>query len=207
MWVGFPEIYLLSIENSQLYSSDDFIFSVKEDLSSSSKDIFDGMSEYCLYLDVKNHKSIMLFLEKFQKFIETGKLYVVTPIPSLTLLGIKLEKFPIHATFFGIDEFALITSKRFNTRLETPEFPAQISPLESFFKARGLRDNHINLLLLLADGLTNAEMAKRLQLSEKGIESALSRLAIRLDAESPNTNTYNQRVLILRRYAQLIGII
>lgn len=207
MWVGFPEIYLLSIENSQLYSSDDFFFSVKEDLSSSSKDIFDGMSEYCLYLDVKNHKSIMLFLEKFQKFIETGKLYVVTPIPSLTLLGIKLEKFPIHATFFGIDEFALITSKRFNTRLETPEFPAQISPLETFFKTGGLTDNHINLLLLLADGFTNAEMAKRLQLSEKGIESALSRLAFRLNAESPNTNTYNQRVLILRRYAQLIGII
>jgi hypothetical protein len=50
-------------------------------------------------------------------------------------------------------------------------------------------------------------MAKRLQLSEKGIESALSRLAFRLNAESPNTNTYNQRVLILRRYAQLIGII
>ena len=35
MWVGFPEIYLLSIENSQLHSIDDFIFSVKEDLSSS----------------------------------------------------------------------------------------------------------------------------------------------------------------------------
>jgi DNA-binding CsgD family transcriptional regulator len=149
----------------------------------------------------------MLFLEKFQKFIETGKLYVVTPIPSLTLLGIKPEKFPIHATFFGIDEFALITSKRFNTRLEKLEFPAQISPLETFFKTGGLTDNHINLLLLLADGFTNAEMAKRLQLSEKGIESALSRLAFRLNAESPNTNTYNQRVLILRRYAQLIGII
>jgi len=207
MWVGFPEIYLLSIENSQLYSSDDFIFSVKEDLNSSSKDIFDGINEYCLYLDVKNYRSIMLFLEKFQKFVGTRRLYVVTPIPSLTLLGIKLEHFPSQATFFGIDEFALITSRKFNARLETPEFPAQISPLENFFKAGRLTDNHINLLLLLADGLTNAEMAKRLQLSEKGIESALSRLAIRLDAESPNTNTYNQRVLILRRYAQLIGII
>jgi DNA-binding CsgD family transcriptional regulator len=207
MWIGFPEIYLLSIENSQLYSKNDLIFSVKEVPNSSRKDIFDGASEYCLYLDVKNYKSIMLFLEKFQKFIATRKLYVVTPIPSLAILGIKPEKFPSQATFFGSDEFALITSKRFHARLEVPEFPAQISPPEIFFKTGGLTDNHVNLLLLLADGLTNAEMAKRLKLSEKGIESALSRLAIRLNAESPNTNTYNQRVLILRRYAQLLGII
>jgi DNA-binding NarL/FixJ family response regulator len=55
----------------------------------------------------------------------------------------------------------------------------------------------------VAEGLTNAEIARRRQVSERAVEQMMRRIAQRL--ELPADSTFNQRVQLTRAYLEMTG--
>lgn len=66
-----------------------------------------------------------------------------------------------------------------------------------------LTDLQVELLRMVADGLTNSEIAKRRVVSERSVETGLARIARKLDID-PQAGE-NPRVLLTQAYYQLIG--
>lgn len=66
-----------------------------------------------------------------------------------------------------------------------------------------LSDSQIELLRLLATGCSNAEIARKMWLSEPGIDKALARLAKVLNIESESS--HNRRVLLVQEYYRRTG--
>jgi DNA-binding NarL/FixJ family response regulator len=67
----------------------------------------------------------------------------------------------------------------------------------------GLTNGQCELIRLIAQGLSNKEIARSKFVTVKSVENSISRLAKKLDFKDENTNS--QRVLIARRYFQMIG--
>lgn len=67
----------------------------------------------------------------------------------------------------------------------------------------GLTDSQIEVMRLVAAGYSNAEIAKRLWLTEAAVNRAITRLVKHLRLEV--TKELNARVLIAREYSSLIG--
>ena len=66
-----------------------------------------------------------------------------------------------------------------------------------------LSDPLVETLMMLAQGLTNAEIAKRRFVSEKAVEQAIARLARHFDI--PQEPASNTRVLLTRTYLRMTG--
>lgn len=69
----------------------------------------------------------------------------------------------------------------------------------------GLSDQQIEIMRLIAAGLTNAEIAKRRVINERSVEKAIARLARHFDL--PASRETNQRVLLSQMYFQLTGAV
>lgn len=67
-----------------------------------------------------------------------------------------------------------------------------------------LTDIQIEVLRLLAEGLSNAEIAKRRVVSEKSVEVAIARIAKTLNL--PKDATRNQRVHMAKAYFEALGM-
>lgn len=68
---------------------------------------------------------------------------------------------------------------------------------------RKLSDNQVDIMRLVAEGLSNAEIARRRILTEAAVEKAITRLIKQLEL-SPSKDE-NARVLITQAYFSLIG--
>ena len=66
-----------------------------------------------------------------------------------------------------------------------------------------LTDTQMELLRMVASGLTNAEIARRRSVTERAVETALARILRKLGVEADSGE--NSRVLLLQAYYQLIG--
>jgi two-component system, NarL family, nitrate/nitrite response regulator NarL len=66
-----------------------------------------------------------------------------------------------------------------------------------------LSESQLEIMRLVASGLSNDEIARRLWLTEAGVRRAITRLLRKLGLES--TKEVNARVLLTRAYAQLAG--
>jgi DNA-binding NarL/FixJ family response regulator len=66
-----------------------------------------------------------------------------------------------------------------------------------------LTDAQIEVLRLVADGLANAEIALRRQVSEKAVEQTISRIAKRLGISADSKT--NQRAALVRQFFELTG--
>ena len=66
-----------------------------------------------------------------------------------------------------------------------------------------LSESQLEIMRLVASGLSNDEIARRLWLSEAGVRRAITRLLRKLNLEA--TKDVNARVLLTRAYAQLAG--
>lgn len=66
-----------------------------------------------------------------------------------------------------------------------------------------LTDTQVELLRLVAHGYTNAEIGRRLWLSEPGVDKALARLGRRLGIDG--SAAHNRRVLLAREYYRMTG--
>lgn len=71
-------------------------------------------------------------------------------------------------------------------------------------KASALSDNYIDLMRLISEGYSNAEIAKKIFITEKSVEVAISRLAKKLNLT--NEMGTNQRIKITKFYFQLKGM-
>lgn len=71
-------------------------------------------------------------------------------------------------------------------------------------KASTLSDNYIDLMSLISEGYSNAEIAKKIFITEKSVEVAISRLAKKLNLS--NENGANQRIKIAKVYFRLKGM-
>ena len=207
LWVGFPEIYLLAIEQSLLYSNEDYIYSFEAENRSLKVDEINAFDETLIFLELQNYRQVLSFMNEFQSQNENAKFHVVTSIPSLRFLGIERDVFQNRHSLFSVNEFIAIISKKYNPRLEEVTFPNQISPTMSFFNDYKLTAKQIQVLRLMVSGFTNSEIAKRLVVSEKSVESSLKRMAIKMIGEEVDTSIYNPRILQLRKFAQILGII
>jgi DNA-binding NarL/FixJ family response regulator len=72
---------------------------------------------------------------------------------------------------------------------------------EKFYK--NLNNLEIELLRLVASGISNKNIAKERGISTKSCENAIARLAKKL--KIPATEDNNQRVLLTRKYSELSG--
>jgi DNA-binding NarL/FixJ family response regulator len=66
-----------------------------------------------------------------------------------------------------------------------------------------LTNGQFDLIRLIAEGLSNKEIARKKFVTLKSTENSIARLAKKLDLKDTNTNS--QRVLIAKRYFQMIG--
>ncbi len=66
-----------------------------------------------------------------------------------------------------------------------------------------LTTGQFELIRLIAEGLSNKEIARKKFVTLKSTENSIARLAKKLDLKDSNTNS--QRVLIAKRYFQMIG--
>ena len=67
----------------------------------------------------------------------------------------------------------------------------------------GLTDVQIETMRMVAEGLSNAEIAERRVVAVKSVENLIARIAKQLDID--NDGGRNQRVMITREYYRLIG--
>lgn len=132
---------------------------------------------------------------------------LVTSVPTLTLLGLHVESFPEETIFLTYEEFVdhFILGSAVSTISDLKALLGDRA--EKFFHSHGLSHGQVSLLLLIALGHTNLEIAKRMTLTEKGVESAIKRLAIKLDCTREGSRPHNLRILLGRRYAQLLGVL
>lgn len=80
---------------------------------------------------------------------------------------------------------------------DTPAPPAQKT------SQHNLSESQIETMRLIAAGLTNAEIARRMWITEDGVNRAVTRLVKQLGLEV--TKDRNARVLIARAYADMAG--
>jgi DNA-binding NarL/FixJ family response regulator len=66
-----------------------------------------------------------------------------------------------------------------------------------------LTNGQFELIRLIAEGLSNKEIARKKFVTLKSAENSIARLAKKLELKDTNTNS--QRVLIAKRYFQMIG--
>lgn len=66
-----------------------------------------------------------------------------------------------------------------------------------------LTDSQMETLRLMAEGLTNAEIAQRRTVTERAVEDTIRRVSARLDIDSSDGG--NTRALLLREYFRMIG--
>jgi len=100
----------------------------------------------------------------------------------------------------NIDKF----SKAINEALELVRDADETKPdqlSEKFYK--NLNNLEIELLRLVASGISNKNIAKERGISTKSCENAIARLAKKL--KIPATEDNNQRVLLTRKYSELSG--
>ena len=66
-----------------------------------------------------------------------------------------------------------------------------------------LTDQQLEIMRLVASGLSNDEIARRLWLTESGVKRAITRILRKLDI--PATDATNARVMLARAYTDLAG--
>jgi len=74
---------------------------------------------------------------------------------------------------------------------------------DGYARPLDLSDNQIDIMRLVAEGHSNAEIGRRLHLTERGVAKAVSRLVKQLDLETGADG--NVRVLITQAYFQHVG--
>lgn len=81
--------------------------------------------------------------------------------------------------------------------------PAKKSKKENAVGKSELSDKQIEIMRMVAGGLSNAEIAKRLWMTESAVEKSITRLIKNLNLSS--SKEQNQRVLIASAYRQYTG--
>jgi DNA-binding NarL/FixJ family response regulator len=138
-----------------------------------------------------NHRVAIVFCTSYKdiRFIKNESHYY----PPHTVL---LKK----ADIVNLDKFSNAIHEALELVRDADETkPDQLG--EKFYK--NLTTLEIELLAMVASGVSNKNIAKERGISTKSCENAIARLAKKLDI--PATENNNQRVLLTRKYFELSG--
>ena len=156
----------------------------------------------------------ILFLQKVRKVNPKVGIVVMTSCPDLRLLGLRERDIPRGIKIIlkaAVSDLSLITTA-LSTSLEAAEVGAEISWVgtqsllqeNSYIAAiSDLTDVQIETLRLVAQGLSNAEIARVRFVSEKSIEQIVARIAQQLRI-SPERGR-NLRVILTSEYFKWVG--
>jgi DNA-binding CsgD family transcriptional regulator len=166
----------------------------------------DGYSFHLFLLTPQNF-SLLIPRMKRERAANPSKIHIlVSDVPSLSFLGLTKENFPPETIFFTLSDLHTVITSAIPGEAGEIKF-SQRRAVDSFFGRGGLTSDQVTLLLLIAQGNTNTEIAKVMDLSEKGVVPAIKRLALKLDCVRLSPEQQNLRILIGRRYAQLLGVL
>jgi DNA-binding NarL/FixJ family response regulator len=136
-----------------------------------------------------------------KKYPEIG-IVILTSYSDPRLLLPSLPKLPTGGVYLVKKDIQSLSELKDAILASKDQRNDQLSLLESS-PFRGISDSQIEILRLVADGLSNAEIAKERYITEKAVEAAISRIAKSLGVEmSPHAN---QRVRIAKIYFSSIG--
>lgn len=156
----------------------------------------------------------ILFLQKLRKVNSKLGIVVMTSCPDLRLMGLQERDIPRGIKIIlktAVSDLSLITTA-LSTSLEAAEIGAEISWVgsQSLLKESSyiaaisdLTDVQIETLRLVAQGLSNAEIARVRFVSEKSIEQIVARIAQQLRI-SPERGR-NLRVILTSEYFKWVG--
>jgi DNA-binding NarL/FixJ family response regulator len=156
----------------------------------------------------------ILFLQKLRKVNSKLGIVVMTSCPDLRLMGLQERDIPRGIKIIlktAVSDLSLITTA-LSTSLEAAEVGSEISWVgaqtaiqeNSCIAAIGdLTDIQIETLRLVAQGLSNAEIARVRFVSEKSVEQIVARIAQQLRI-SPERGR-NLRVILTSEYFKWVG--
>lgn len=141
----------------------------------------------------------------FRKIKEVVGIVFLTSIIDPRLIDLKGAEIPAGSIYLskslvsGLSEIA--DSLHESISIGKSDNPSHIVKYQS--GSSELTNGQCELIRLIAQGLSNKEIARSKFVTVKSVENSISRLAKKLDFKDENTNS--QRVLIARRYFQMIG--
>ena len=156
----------------------------------------------------------ILFLQKVRKVNPKVGIVVMTSCPDLRLMGLRERDIPRGIKIIlkaAVSDLSLITTA-LSASLEAAEVGSEISWVgsQSLLKENSyiaaisdLTDVQIETLRLVAQGLSNAEIARVRFVSEKSIEQIVARIAQHLRI-SPERGR-NLRVILTSEYFKWVG--
>ncbi len=126
---------------------------------------------------------------------------VLTTYDSPRLLSVQAPDLPPRTVFMRKRDVKTIAdlTRALRTCMDTRQRGFIASP----GMAEQFTDAQLAIMRAVSDGLTNAEIARRRQVSERAVEQMMRRIAQRL--ELPADSTFNQRVQLTRAYLEMTG--
>ncbi len=126
---------------------------------------------------------------------------VLTTYDSPRLLAQQSPDLPSRTVFLRKRDVQSITD--LTQALQTCMEPRQRGVISKPGLAEQFTDSQLSILRAVAEGLTNAEIARRRNVSERAVEQMMRRVALRL--ELPADSSFNQRVQLTRAYLEMTG--
>ena len=160
---------------------------------------------YVHALSTANFKAVMETIAKPE--LAKSRHFVVSTVSNLALLGISETNFPQDVAIMNLSEFTEALLKFATRKISYEDAFVQASPRSSFFEQTLLTPPQLQLLIHISTGYTNTDISKLMFLTEKGVESAIKRLSLKLDCEYSVEKPQNLRIILGRRYAQMLGLI
>jgi DNA-binding NarL/FixJ family response regulator len=117
-----------------------------------------------------------------------------TKLPPLPSGSLYLCKQDIDDVRKIVDQLQMVNERRFG-KVVRKIFPKR--------EAIPLTEMQMDILSLVAKGLTTAEIARQRNVSDKAIENTISRISVQLGIVKDSTQ--NQRVQLTRAYMRLAG--
>ena len=117
-----------------------------------------------------------------------------TKLPPLPIGSLYLCKQDIDDVRKIVDQLQMVNERRFG-KVVRKIFPKR--------EAIPLTEMQMDILSLVAKGLTTAEIARQRNVSDKAIENTISRISVQLGIVKDSTQ--NQRVQLTRAYMRLAG--
>lgn len=129
------------------------------------------------------------------------RIVVLSTYESPRLLGVGSDRLPGDVTYLVKSQ---VTSADVILSVVVDEESPKPAPLAANV-SQNLSDTNLEILRLVARGVSNAEIASRLFLSERAVEKAIARLikALRVPADK----TQNQRVMLAQAYFAMAGVV
>jgi DNA-binding NarL/FixJ family response regulator len=141
----------------------------------------------------------------FRKVKASIGIVFLTSIVDPRLIDLKGQELPDGSIYLSKSSVTDITEiseslQESITLAKTNALPCIVKHQDS---SLNLTNGQFELIRLIAEGLSNKEIARTKFVTLKSAENSIARLAKKLDLKDSNTNS--QRVLIAKRYFQMIG--